>query len=814
MFVEVAVNIRSPKTFFYSVPGDLETAIAVGKRVFVPFGKRSVTGYTLQCLETVPRGETKEIFEVMDAEPLFNEEDLRFYRWASDYYLYPLGKMLGEILPVGIGIESLLWVTLAEGGRPTDGTGQAAEEGLSGGQHRILSILGDVPSGMSVRELCRKTGRKSLTADLKTLKERRCIHIEERLTRPRVSAKRERYVSAGTGDDDPEVLPDGHKRVLELVRDRGCLSLSEICSRFRNGRRIVHQLAQRGFVRTGEQEAYRGPGCPPDIHRLTAGIRLNGEQDAAFREITAGLSSGRFSSYLLHGVTGSGKTEVYLQAIREVLNGRGSVIYLVPEIALTPQLQSRLRQRFGDNQIAVMHSGVSAGARYDQWRRIQRGELRIVLGARSAVFAPVRNLKLVIVDEEHDGAYKQDERMPYHARDLAVVKAQMNAAVAILGSATPAIQTYFNTRRETFRYLSLPRRVEERPLPAVVVVDMKNERDENGRIRILSGALREALEEALQNRMQSILFLNRRGFTTFMHCPECGHVFRCRGCTVTLTHHQREGVLKCHYCDYAVGVPPRCPSCLREALQGFGLGTEKLEEEVLRLFPRARVRRMDSDTTARKGAFDRILKDLHDGEIDILVGTQMIAKGHDYPRVTLVGVVSADTALNIPDFRASEKTFQILTQVSGRGGRGDRPGRVIIQTLNPSHYAVQRAKEHDYQGFYNEEIAVRQAAGYPPFSRMIQLVITGLHRDRTVEGAERIAGRARILLQPDQGFEGISMSGPVEAPIARIRSRHRWQILFRGKSARLLQRLVKKVLSDVKTPGCEIKVDVDPLNFM
>jgi len=814
MFVEVAVNIRSPKTFFYEVPEDLEKDVAVGKRVFVPLGKRSVTGYILHGLETVSLGETKKLLQVLDPEPLFNEEDLRFYRWAADYYLYPLGKMLGEILPGGIDIESLLWVTRTEKGRESDGSGRTRGRELSDTQRRILSILGDAPVGLSVKQLCRKMGRKPLTSDLKHLQDGQLIRLEERLTTPRVSTKKEKVVSAEIQDMESEALSDSQKRILDFIKDRGCPSLLEIANLFKNGRQAVQTLARRGLVRTWERETYRSPECPPEIHRLTAGIRLNAEQEIALQEIASGLASGRFSSYLLHGVTGSGKTEVYLQAITEVLKQHGSVIYLVPEIALTPQLQSRLRWRFGDNEIAVLHSGVSVGARYDQWRRIQRGEMRIIVGARSAIFAPVRNLKLIIVDEEHDSAYKQDERMPYHARDLAIVRAKMNAAVAILGSATPGIQTYFNTREKSFRYLSLSRRVEERPLPGVLIVDMKNERDENGRIRILSRALRNALEDTLQSRKQSLLFLNRRGFTTFMHCSECAHVFRCLSCTVSLTHHQKDGLLRCHYCDYCMKVPSRCPSCQKESISSFGLGTEKLEEEVLKCFPHARVRRMDSDTTAQKGAFEKILKDLHDGEIDILVGTQMIAKGHDYPNVTLVGVVSADTALNIPDFRASEKTFQLLTQVSGRGGRGDMPGRVIIQTLNPSHYAIERAKYHDYHGFFNEEIAARQAAGYPPFSRMIQFLVTGLNREKAAKSAEWIAETARNLLQSHKGLQGISLIGPVEAPIARIRGRHRWQILLKGQSVRLLQQLTKQVLSSVKASGCDIKVDVDPVNFM
>ncbi|HOD35284.1 MAG TPA: primosomal protein N' [Syntrophales bacterium] len=814
MFVEVAVSIRSPKTFSYEVPGDLEPEVAVGKRVLVPLGKRSVTGYILRVPESVSIGETKKLLRVLDTDPLFSEEDLRFYQWAADYYLYPLGKMLGEILPGGIDMESRRWVTRTEEEHKDAVPAGTARKDLSGTERRILSILRDTPAGLSVKQLCRKMGRKLLTAELKSLRDRKLIRLDERLTQPRLSRKKEKVVSAAMEETGATNLPASQKSILDLIRKSGCIPLSEICSRFKNGRQAVQRLARKGLVQTREREAYRSPECPPEIHRLTTGIRLNADQEAALQEIVSGLSSGRFAAYLLHGVTGSGKTEIYLQAISEVLKQQGSVIYLVPEIALTPQLQSRLMRRFGDGEIAVLHSGISPGARYDQWRRIQRGDLKIILGARSAIFAPARDLKLIVVDEEHDSSYKQDERLPYHARDLAIVRAKMQSAAAVLGSATPGIQTYFNTREKSYRYLSLPRRVEERPLPQVRIVDMKNERDENGRIRILSGTLRNALEETLRIRRQSILFLNRRGFTTFMHCPECAHVFRCPSCDVSLTHHQKEGILRCHYCDYFTKVPSRCPSCQKEAIQSFGLGTERLEEEVLKCFPRARVRRMDSDVTARKGTFVQILKDLHDGEIDILIGTQMIAKGHDYPNVTLVGVVSADTALNIPDFRASEKTFQLLTQVSGRGGRGDLPGRVIIQTLNPSHYAIERTQNHDYRGFFNEEIAARQGAGYPPFSRMIQLLVTGLDRYKTQTGAERIVARVRRLLQSQGRLRDVSLIGPVEAPIARIRGRHRWQILLKGQSVRQLQQLTRQALSGVKAPGCDIRVDVDPVNFM
>jgi primosomal protein N' (replication factor Y) len=490
------------------------------------------------------------------------------------------------------------------------------------------------------------------------------------------------------------------------------------------------------------------------------------------------------------------------------------VICLAPEIVLTPQLFSRFMERFPDQEIALMHSGISTSARYDQWRRICKGAIRIVIGARSAVFAPVRNIKLIIVDEEHDVSYKQDDRMRYHARDLAIVKARQQSAAVILGTATPSVQSYFNSRQKKYRYLRLPQRVEDRPLPAVEIVDMKTQHDEKGRPPILSRPLMHALGEALHARKQSLLFLNRRGFNTFLFCPDCGHVFHCLNCSVSLNHHAAEGKLRCHYCDLAVDIPRQCPACRGSRILSYGVGTERLEAEVKKAFPQARVARMDSDTMAAGGAHGRILQALERFEIDVLVGTQMITKGHDFPNVTLVGVVSADTAMNMPDFRAAEKTFQILTQVAGRGGRGDFPGKVVIQTFNPGHYAIQRVKTHDVEGFYQDEMHIRQPLSWPPISRMINLQMSSLNREKGREGAMSIAAFARLRCQETSAVARIDVLGPAEAPIARIRGRHRWQLLLMGKDSRALHTLVKDLLAGTKQKGLEIKVDVDPMNFM
>ena len=514
-------------------------------------------------------------------------------------------------------------------------------------------------------------------------------------------------------------------------------------------------LEKKGLLRLYEKEVSRGPGPTPTIGKNENGITLNEAQAAVLDEIRECLTSGRFSPCLLHGVTGSGKTEVYLRAIAEVLEGDGGAIYLVPEIALTAQLLSRIGSRFPEREIAVLHSGISQSARYDQWKRIRRGEVRVVVGARSALFAPVQNLRLIVVDEEHDSSYKQDDRLRYSARDLALVRGRFLQATVILGSATPAIQSYFHAAEGRYRYLTLPARIDDRPLPRVEVVDLRTERDERGLTPLLSRTLIEAIRKTLADGQQTLLFLNRRGFHTYLFCPDCGHVFSCPNCDISLTHHAAEGVLKCHHCDFTAKTAALCPSCKGSRVRSQGAGTERVEEEAKKLFPAARIARMDSDTTTRPGDSERILRGLDRGEIDILIGTQMITKGHDFPAITLVGVVAADASLNIPDFRAAERTFQILTQVSGRGGRGDQPGRVITQTFNPGHYAVRRAQEHDYAGFYADELPLRRQLAYPPFSRLIGLHFSSLKKE---EGKKAVAKHRRPGpgngLDPDRREDG------------------------------------------------------------
>jgi primosomal protein N' (replication factor Y) len=800
----IAVNIPSAKTFTYFVPEEMEEALAVGKRVLVPFGKRKVTGYVTEIKDLSEREGLKEIIEILDKNPLFTKEDLTFYRWVSDYYMHPLGKSLREILPGGIDVKSDVWIF------PEGDAKEGGEKKISPTQRKIIGILENCHNGISSKNLKEKLGRGNIGDDLKTLQESGFLRMEEKLQKAEVRVKKECMIRLAPDLPADLRLTEKQERIIALLRGNGEVPLAALRDEVKNIRSAVQRMEKRGLLSLSEKEVLRTPDKPCDIGIAVGDIRLNSQQKVALDEITEGILSKRYRPYLLHGVTGSGKTEVYLRAIEKVLDLNGSAIFLVPEIALTPQLISRIKEKFDDNSIAILHSGIGKSSKYDEWRRAQRGDAKIIIGARSAIFAPVKNLRLIIVDEEHDASYKQDERLTYNARDCAMVKARLSSATVILGSATPGLQTYFNIQEKDITHLSLTKRVVDRPLPEIEIIDMKNEREERGALSILSKRLKGVIQETLDSKKQTLLFLNRRGFNTFLVCTDCGYIFKCLNCSVSMTHHASDGTMRCHYCDYALKAPPLCPQCGGSKIGSYGTGTEKLQEEIEALFPEARVERMDSDSMSKRGAYERILRELDRGTIDILVGTQMIAKGHDFPNVTLVGIVSADTSLNIPDFRASERTFQIITQVSGRGGRGDFPGRVIIQTLNPEQYAITYAKDHNYLGFYNEEMSTRRELSYPPFSKMVKFRISSTKEERVKKCAALLGEIARKIVQK----YNITVMGPAEAPIVKIKGRYRWHMLLRGKDVKKLHALSGKILEQVGKSDADIRLDVDPLNFM
>jgi primosomal protein N' (replication factor Y) len=532
------------------------------------------------------------------------------------------------------------------------------------------------------------------------------------------------------------------------------------------------------------------------------------EQSGAVQGILEAVTAKRFEVFLLHGVTGSGKTEVYLQIIARLGNTGSGAIVLVPEIALTPQLLTRFRGRFG-NRVAVLHSGLTDRERADEYRRIQTGQVDVAVGARSAIFAPFEHVGLIIVDEEHENSYKQDEGLRYHARDVAVMRAKFQGAVAVLGSATPSLESYYNAQSGKYRYLHMANRVDHRPMPEVAVVDLKI----LPKSSLYSPVLVEQIRQRLEKNEQALLLLNRRGFSSVLICGDCGEAVKCPSCSVSLTFHKMEQKLKCHYCGYLIRPPDRCPSCSSINLKLLGSGTQKIEEELKALFPGARIKRMDSDTVKGRQAYDTLLRQVDRREVDILLGTQMVAKGHDFPSVTLVGVVDADVGLNLPDFRSSEKTFQLITQAAGRAGRGETAGEVIIQTMNPRHYSIQHSRTHNYEGFYDEEISYRRELGYPPVGRIIKLEVKSANESHAAEAAKTAQNRMRSLMR---GKETVLL-GPAPAPIARVRGQYRFQLLLLSQKRDLIRSLAaegRNMVEEKFGRKCKVIVDVDPMNLM
>ena len=740
IILEIAVPVPLRRTFHYRVPPHLAGAAEPGRRAFIPFGRRKMTGYILARAGEVSAEGLKDIIGVLDDTPLWTADELLFFRWVADYYLHPLGEVLKTALPAGINLQT--------------GPGQ------TGGCERITG-------GQSVRK--------------------------ERV-----------YLPAPAGDQ-AEIRGARAAAVLEVIRTEKESGAADLRRRFGTCHAQLKRLLELGLIRMEEREVYRDPfggeQVAPDRPR-----KLNRHQGEALHAITAALDAGTFTPFLLHGVTGSGKTEVYLQAIAYALDQGRNALVLVPEISLTPQLVQRFRARFGTG-IAILHSGLSDGERYDEWRRIRRGLVRIVIGARSALFAPLEQIGIIIVDEEHEASFKQSDGLKYNARDLTLVRGRMAGAAVVLGSATPLVTSLHAASLGRLNLLSLPERVEGRPLPAVTLVSMKEVRTP------VSSPLSGALSSTLAAGGQALVFLNRRGFAPFLVCGDCSEPLLCPNCTVTLTYHRQRRQSICHYCDHAVPAPGLCPACGSTAMKELGAGTERVEDELKELLPEARIIRMDSDTTASRGGHKRLLDRMAARSADILVGTQMIAKGHDFPGVTLVGVVNAEAGLNMPDFRSSERTFQLLCQVIGRAGRGEEPGTVLVQAVNPSHYAIQCAVTHDSDGFYRQELEFRREAGYPPFSFLASLSLSGTVERTVEEQAEATAGLLRRL----RGELGLRLEilGPAPAPLYRLRGRFRRQILVKTPARSDLRRLIV-AWDAARTPLSMVRelVDIDPVDML
>ncbi|RMH39253.1 MAG: primosomal protein N' [Deltaproteobacteria bacterium] len=811
---EVAVELPVAGTYHYEVPARWSMRPLVGARVLVPFGGRGVTGIVVAypAAAAVPAGQMRPIEDVLDDVPPVSAELLDLCLWVARYYEAPPGEVLRAALPAGTRVTAARFVALTDAGRE-------ALAGAAGGAlpRRLRDVLGRV-AGAGGAIAARQLGARGIRReDVDALVASGLLQRTTARSRARVRPRTER-VAVAVGPVDAAVraaLARAPKRlaVLEaIVAAGGAAAVADLKHAEPRAADHVRALSRAGLVEVVHRPVRRdGWAVAADDVATSAPVeppQLTEPQRAALDQIARAVDDGVFRSFVLHGVTGSGKTEVYLHAIARALAAGKSAIVLVPEISLTPQLAARFRARFGD-RVAVLHSGLSDGERFDEWHRLRRGQAAIALGARSAVFAPVDRLGVVVVDEEHDSSFKQEEGVRYHARDVALVRAQRAGAVCILGSATPSLESYRAAATGRHALLELPSRATARPLPEVDIVDLRTYQPEGD--AMLTAPLAAAIDDALAAGDQVILFLNRRGFSTFVVCGRCGHAFRCPHCSVALTHHHRSRKLLCHYCGHSEPVPDRCTPCGgAKTILRRGIGTEKVAAAVGARYPGARVARLDRDSAAGAGLHD-VLRRVARREVDILVGTQMVTKGHDFPGVTLVGVLCADTGLSLPDFRASERTFQLLTQVAGRAGRGDRPGRVVIQTYRPEAVAVAAAGRHDYAWFYRAESASRAELGYPPFGHVIAVRFDGPDPGAVRAVARQFEDRIRALRAP-----GVTALGPVEAPLARLKGRSRWHVWLRGSDRKAVRAAARALVAPgVDRPASvRVVVDVDPVSAL
>jgi primosomal protein N' (replication factor Y) len=800
LYCDVSLPVPLDQPFTYALPETLRHRARAGSRIVAPFGARRLTGVILRCHDEQPPMAAREALRLIDSEPVLDAELLALGRWIAGYYCAPLGEVLRGMLPLASEIRRGKVWSLTDSGRDAS-------------RQLVLDSSPDDPVSKILRMLDRRPLSAAYLAKalpladkaMRSLERKGFIAAEQVETdRDPLRAPSERLcieLAGGAGDAKLNKPERELRAFLEL--HPGSHNLKELEATVRNASMAARSLARKGLVLL-KPESVAMASVP-----VRARHALNPAQQAAFEQIRDAILTREFRTFLLYGVTGSGKTEVYLTAIEAVLAQGRSALLLVPEIALTPAMAGQFFLRFGD-RVAILHSAFTDVERTEQWRRIRSGKASVVVGTRSGVFAPVRDLGLIVVDEEHDGSYKQEETPRYNGRDVAVVRAQQAGACVVLGSATPSLESRYNAERGKYTLLELPGRIEERPMPLVELIDMRQEFLETRKPATFSRKLEEAIGQRLENGEQTIVLLNRRGFSSFVACRACGERIECMNCSVTLTYHKRERRLLCHYCGYAEKVPTVCPKCASEHIYFLGLGSERVEEELHRGFPAARIARLDRDTVTGKRQYETILHDFREGNYDILVGTQMIAKGHDIPNVTLVGVVSADVGLGVPDFRAAERTFQLLTQVAGRAGRGSVPGIVLIQTINPDHYAVRIAAAQDYQAFYEKELAFRRMMRYPPFSAMANVLV----RSEKKEMAMRLSAELAILLTPPP--EKLRVMGPAEAPVARVKNEYRYQFLIKAASRTALNDLLQRIRAfalERKWGATALVIDVDPLSL-
>lgn len=814
--VDVALPLPIHRTFTYSTEGAVPPP--VGSRVLVPFRREERIGWVVGPGAELKSGAVKPVLAVLDPTPTVSEDLLALCRWIASYYVTPLGVALKTAMPRVLSDVSRDYVTL---------TG-LVDESIRPREARVVDFLSGRDGPQRIRSMRKALSMGSVWPEVRSLTARGVVH-HETVPPPPPSVKTRRTVtivdSLETLIAREEAFGRAHrqKEAYDFLEAAG--GSAELSSIVRDGgfsRSVVTGLEEKGLVAVTDEEEFRDPfadtvtGPPPNLTPTP-------DQRSALDTLVGALDLESPAPFVLQGITGSGKTLVYIELLREVLARGKSAIVLVPEIALTPQTVSRFRAHFAD-EVAVLHSGLSDGERYDAWRRLLSGERRVAVGARSALFAPLDNLGAIVVDEEHDGSYKQGEAPRYHARDLAVIRAKAHGAVCVLGSATPSLESWNNARTGRFERLLLPERVGGGALPKVHLVDLRKDRkaaeearrgtgtSERGR-GVFSSDLVAAVDGRLRREEQVILLLNRRGYSSFVQCRECGEVEQCENCSISLTYHRTTQRIVCHHCRFDAPAPKICPRCGSDDLNFRGLGTEQVERAAAETFPEARIARMDVDTTSGKWAHQRILERVERHEVDILLGTQMIAKGLDFPRVTLVGVVNADVGMHLPDFRASERTFQLLSQVAGRAGRSSSGGEVYVQTSMPDHYAIQAAVHHDLEGFASREIVEREAPPYAPHVRLINVLLSSPDQLLVANAAEESARWMRALLERwakgKADADGVEVVGPAPAPIERLHQRWRWHFLLRSPSPRALGDAARALMESHRLPAGDVRVALD-----
>jgi primosomal protein N' (replication factor Y) len=819
-YAEVAIPLRVMQTFTYRLPLMLQREAQLGSRLLVPFGRKRITGYIVALLDALDPAnnlqadEIKEAEELLDTEPLLTPEILEITRWVADYYAAPWGEVLKAALPAGLNatVEQVLSIT-PEG---RDELARLPLHRTATAKARALRLIAD-EGEVSLRVVARAIGEARASAVARELERAGWIKLSHRARSVLARAKRRKAVrllplEEHAEPDAARSLSPNQLRIIEtLIAEGGEMSFTDLLQTANVSASTIQTLERKRVIEVYVRDVRRDPLANASLP-ATEEFSLTDAQSAALSLIEQPLAENRYAAFLLHGVTGSGKTEVYIRAMRSALRRNRSAMMLVPEIALTPVFSRRLRAYFGD-EVAIFHSSLTTGERFDEWSRLKKGDARIVIGTRSAVFAPVANLGLVVVDEEHETSYRQQESPYYNGRDTAIMRALKESAVVVLGSATPSLESFHNAKSGKYTYLPLPHRIGMRAMARAEIIDMRSVFAEQGRAAVFSDQLLEAIEETHARGEQSIILLNRRGYSSFVLCRSCGESIHCPNCDVTLTYHRSEMSLVCHYCNHRRAAPKQCPACAGKYIYYVGEGTEQIEEMLRKKFPTLRIARLDRDTTSRRKLFERTILEFGAGELDMLVGTQMLAKGHDFPNVTLVGVVSVDAGLALPDFRSAERTFQLITQVAGRAGRGSRAGRVLIQTFHPHHYALKHACAQDYAAFYKEEIHYRKTISYPPFVALASLLI----HNEDLTRAQTVAAEIRQALEAANADRACRILGPAPAPLSRLKGEHRLQIIVKSRSRPTLRQLIDMALAETAARGVDLRslnIEIDPINLM